>query len=305
VVAIDLLHHLLAPLNRSMNEAFTVEADADPPWLQALSEGDDVGYFGPGSAVWAVHGRKATVVAGLRALLLQVAHPAVAAGVVQHSAYQTDPLGRLSRTVAWLAVMTYGSRSQADAASSAIRRRHLPVTGLVASLDGQPSFYDAGEQDLLRWVHNSFTDSILTCHQTWESAHPVSADEYVGEWAAAGVILGLEGPPTTLNELRGQIDQTRPTLRSTEEGRAVIDTLRHPPLNSAAAREAYSILLAGAESTLPAWVCEIHGLRPSSPSVAGPAVTALVDAMDITVGDRSPARRRVDERLQRLGIPSA
>jgi uncharacterized protein (DUF2236 family) len=304
VVSIDLLHHLLAPLNRSMNVAVTGRVDADPPWLQALSEGDDVGYFGPGSAVWTVHGRKATVVAALRALLLQVAHPAVAAGVVQHSAYQTDPHGRLLRTVEWLAVTTYGSRAQADAASTAIRRRHLPVTGTVAGPDGQPAFYDAREQDLLRWVHNSLTDSILTCHQTWESTRPVLADEYVREWAAAGVMLGLEGPPTTMNELRGQIEQERSTLRSTDEGRAVIDALRHPPLGSAAARDVYSILLAGAESTLPAWVCELHGLQPSPPALTGPAVTALVHAMDIAVGDRGPARRRADERLQRLGIPS-
>ena len=303
-MALDLIYHLLAPLNRKMNEALTGEADASPPWLTALADGDDAGYFGPGSAVWAVHGTKATVVAGLRALLLQVAHPAIAAGVAQHSAYQRDPLGRLSRTVEWLTVMTYGSREQADSASAGIRRRHVPVAGVVTTPDGRQGRYRADDQELMRWVHDAFTESILTCHQTWESQHPVDGDAYVGEWATAGRALGLDAPPGSVTELHDQIDRARPALESTQESRAIVDTLRHPPLDSAAARDAYEVLLAGAESTLPYWACEIHGIRPLQPSLAWPPVEAMVEAMDQAAGHRSPARRRADERLRRLGIPA-
>ena len=49
----------------------TTQADDElPAWTRALAEGDDAGYFGPGSAVWAVNGALPTLVAGIRALLL-------------------------------------------------------------------------------------------------------------------------------------------------------------------------------------------------------------------------------------------
>ncbi|MFM9133925.1 MAG: oxygenase MpaB family protein [bacterium] len=303
-MALDLAYHLLAPLNRKMNAALTGDADASPPWLTALADGDDAGYFGPGSAVWTVHGTKATVVAGLRALLMQVAHPSVAAGVAQHSAYQRDPLGRLSRTVEWLTVMTYGSRKQSDEASAGIRQRHVPVSGVVTRPDGRQGRYQALDQDLMRWVHNAFTESILTCHLTWESRHAVDADDYVREWATAGTALGLDDPPRSTAALLRQIEQARSSLAATEESRAVVETLRHPPLDSAVARDAYEVLLAGAEATLPDWIREIHGLRPLDPTVVWPPVAAMVDAMDTATGGRSPARRQADARLQRLGISS-
>ena len=55
--------------------------DGRPPWVGKIEDGDDIGYFGPGSAAWAVHGGMPTMVAGIRALLLQTLHPGAMAGV--------------------------------------------------------------------------------------------------------------------------------------------------------------------------------------------------------------------------------
>ena len=72
---------------------------------------DDAGYFGPGSAAWAVHGSLPTMVAGIRALLMQALHPGAMAGVHDWSRYQEDPLGRLSGTVKWVLLVTFADRA--------------------------------------------------------------------------------------------------------------------------------------------------------------------------------------------------
>ena len=62
-------------------------------------EMSNAGLFGPGSLTWRVNREGVLLLGGGRALLLQVAHPLVAAGVAQHSNYREDPFGRLYRTL--------------------------------------------------------------------------------------------------------------------------------------------------------------------------------------------------------------
>ena len=57
------------------------DPDGQPEWVRQLEYGTDTGYFGPGSAPWAVHGSLPTLVGGIRALLVQALHPAALAGV--------------------------------------------------------------------------------------------------------------------------------------------------------------------------------------------------------------------------------
>ena len=75
-------------------------AHAAYPLEHSLSYPGDPGLFGPGSASWEVLGDVASFIGGIRALLIQAAHPEVVAGVSDHSSYEADPLGRLSRTSA-------------------------------------------------------------------------------------------------------------------------------------------------------------------------------------------------------------
>ena len=69
----------------------------------------DPGLFGPDSVTWRVIGDVATFIGGIRALLVQAAHQEVAAGVADHSRYQDDPLGRLSRTSAYVTATAFGA----------------------------------------------------------------------------------------------------------------------------------------------------------------------------------------------------
>src|SRR4029450_8540296 len=73
---------------------------------------DDVGLFGPGSLSWRVNGEVVLLLGAGRALLMQLAHPAVAAAVVEHSGFPDDALGRLMRTMDTTFAITFGDSEQ-------------------------------------------------------------------------------------------------------------------------------------------------------------------------------------------------
>src|SRR5579864_1810491 len=84
----------------------------------------DRGLVGPQSVTWKVHGHPATLIGGMRALLVQALHPLAMAGVAEHSDYRSDPWGRLHRTAAFIAATTYGTTAEADAAIARVHTIH-------------------------------------------------------------------------------------------------------------------------------------------------------------------------------------
>jgi uncharacterized protein (DUF2236 family) len=98
---------------------------------------------------------------GAAAVLMQVAHPLVAAGVGAHSNYRRDFLGRLSRTVNTPLAVVFGTGAQARAGLRRIGRRHIPVRGTAA--DGRT--YDARDPHLVVWVQVTL---VLTSLRLYE-----------------------------------------------------------------------------------------------------------------------------------------
>jgi uncharacterized protein (DUF2236 family) len=186
-----------------------------------MATGEDEGYFGPDSATWAVHGSLPTLVGGIRALLMQALHPGALAGVMQHSRYQEDALGRLAGTTQWLTVVTFGDRAAADRECARVRGLHRRVVGTYPTDAGQQA-YSASDPDLLRWVHIAFTDSFLATHRVWGGPIPGGEDEYVREWATAGELVGVENPPRSVAELTRQIADYAPVLRGDDAARQAI-----------------------------------------------------------------------------------
>ena len=186
-----------------------------PPWTRALADGDDAGFFGPGSAVWAVNGALPTLVAGIRALLLQTLHPGAMAGVHDWSSYNEDPIGRLDGTMRWIATTTFGDRRSATEASAFVARLHERVTGTYTDAAGVERPYSANDEELLRWVHDAFTEAFLGAHQTWGGPIPGGPDAYVREWAQAGRLMGVPDPPTTVAGLHAEMSASCARRRST------------------------------------------------------------------------------------------
>ena len=108
--------------------ALTGDPEGRADWIAAVDEGDDEGYFGPESPTWTVHAEMPTLVAGIRALLMQTLHPGAMAGVHDWSRYRTDAAGRLTGTIRWIVAVTFGSRAQADRESGRVRHFHDRVT---------------------------------------------------------------------------------------------------------------------------------------------------------------------------------
>lgn len=269
-----------------------------PAWTVALVEGDDAGYFGPGSAVWAVNGALPTLVAGVRALLLQTLHPGAMAGVHDWSRYHEDPLGRLDGTVRWIASTTFGDRRTAAAASARVARLHERVTGTYVDAAGTERPYSANDQDLLRWVHDAFTEAFLGAHETWGGPIPGGPDAYVREWAEAGRLMGVTDPPTSVAQLHAELDDFLREAKVDDRVVQAVRFIRKPGLPGFTGR-VYPILFGGAVASLSPRHRQLLGLRrPWWPAIT---LTRLLLAAGARVlGATSPSERNARERIARL-----
>ncbi|MEX1079508.1 MAG: oxygenase MpaB family protein [Homoserinimonas sp.] len=277
----------------------TGDDDGRPPWVDKIEHGDDAGYFGPGSAAWAVHGGIPTMVAGIRSLLLQALHPGAMAGVHDWSRYQEDALGRLSGTVKWLVTVTYGDTALARAETARVERFHGRVRGTYLDNAGNERSYAASDPELLRWVHLVFADSFLACHQLWGGPIPGGADQYVDEWATAGELLGVPDAPHSELELREGLDSFRSELKADERVADVVRFIRNPPLTRTM-KPAYRILFAGAVASLPRQYREMLGLRRTWL----PAVTAtrvMLWGIALVLDGTSSSEEAALRRIARLG----
>jgi len=297
----------IEPWRSRMLVMFSGEPDGRPAWVRAIDDGDDAGYFGGGSAAWHVHGSMATLVAGIRALLMQTLHPGAMAGVHDWSRYRDDPLGRLSGTIRWIICVTFGSTDQARRESARVGRFHDRVQGEYAAHDGASVPYSAHDAELLEWVHLAFTDAFLGCAEVWAPRIPGGADRYVAEWAIAGELVGVVDPPRSERELRDRLAALREAgvLRRDERVDEIVGFLRHPPLERAM-RLPYAVLFGGAVASLPKEFRQLLGLRrPWWPAITATRIALRV--VERVLGQKSTSEDAAQRRLARLraeGLPT-
>jgi uncharacterized protein (DUF2236 family) len=283
-----------------MLSAFTGTETGRPDWVQRIEEGDDEGWFGVGSATWAVHGGMATLPSGIRALLMQTLHPGAMAGVHDWSRYKEDPLGRLSGTIRWLISVTFSARAMAEEESSRVGRFHDRVRGTYTDAAGVERAYSAGDAELLSWVHVVFTDAFLGSHLTWGGPIPGGPDRYVSEWAKAGELVGVTDPPRSYEELKSQLVAFDPVLKSDERVAEAVHFIRSPGLPRAM-MPYYRILFAGAVASIPVEYRRRLGLRRAW----WPAITAtrlVLTLVGRILGSGSTSEDAARRRLARLGI---
>ena len=199
------------------------------------------GLYGPGSEAWALN-REAMLLlgAGPRALLLQLAHPQVAAGVADHSDFRSDPWARLDGTLRSYLRIVYGTRTAAQAEIRRLNELHRTITGPT---------YHARDPELSLWVHATLVDSTIVVADRW--LEPLSRERrasYYAETIPIGRAFGI--PPDLLPPdldafeayVRRSIGFGGP-VRVGAVARELADVVLHPPLGPVAPP------LAG----LPAW----------------------------------------------------
>lgn len=225
----------------------------------------DPGLFGPGSVTWRVHGDlPSMLVGGIAALLLQTLHPLAMAGVVDHSAYRTDPLGRLRRTAMFVGTTTFGSSPAAHAAIARVRAVHRRVRGTAP--DGRP--YDATDPALLTWVHTAEAWSFLRAYRRFGPLPlgAADADRYLTEMAVVARHLGADGVPTSVAAVRRYFDEVRPELVAGAQalsGAAFIVNVggQSMPAGPPGARAGQAVLVQAAIDLVPGWARAMLGLR--------------------------------------------
>jgi uncharacterized protein (DUF2236 family) len=120
---------------------------------------------------------------GGRALLMQLAHPKVAAAVDEHSDFRSHPVRRLRRTVRMTMAIVFGDRDTALAAARAVNQTHGRVRG---------QGYRALDPELLQWVHATLVDSALVTYGTFVKPLPArEREDFYQESKLLGEILGI------------------------------------------------------------------------------------------------------------------
>ena len=132
-----------------------------------------------------------------RAILLQLAHPLIAAGVADHSSFRAGPLtaaSRLHHTVRAMLSLTFGDPAAREATLERIRGIHRRVRGHLSEAVGPfpaGTPYMADDPELLLWVHATLLDSIpLVYEQLAGPLTPVDRDAYCLEAADTAIALG-------------------------------------------------------------------------------------------------------------------
>jgi uncharacterized protein (DUF2236 family) len=187
------------------------------------------GLFGPGTISWQVDRELVVLAGGSCALLLQAAHPMVAAGVIEHSTYATDPFGRLMRTLTSSFDVAFGPRSQAEATIRRVNAIHARVRGTLP--DG--GSYSAQDPEALLWVHATLVDTALRVYTRFvEALTPDQEQAYHAEAAQVATRLGVAigAIPVTIGELRGWMDEMVRSgrVRVTPAAREIAETVLHP-----------------------------------------------------------------------------
>lgn len=164
---------------------------------RAAASSPIAGVFGPDSLMWRINRDAIIFAAAGRALLLQLAHPWVAAAVADHSAALSQPIARFHRTFGVVFALVFGTVDQAMAAARRLHRRHCLVTGTLPTAVGpfkEGSRYCANNISALRWVYATLIDSALAAHELVRGE--LSAPEREQYYSESRIFAALFGIPS-------------------------------------------------------------------------------------------------------------
>jgi uncharacterized protein (DUF2236 family) len=207
-----------------MTEAAAIRTTAPQVTTNPADGALDLQPLGPDSLVWQLGFPRASLLLAGRALLLQVAHPTIGAGVRDFSNFRVDPWGRLERTVTSLLTQLFGGPA-AVVEADRLREMHRSING--TGFRGER--YQAREPTAYAWVHLANFDSVLAFHDRMGT--PIPGDDrerFYAEWRQAGRLLGIRDRylPPDLPSLAAHVDEmVATTLEDNETVRVLLETL--------------------------------------------------------------------------------
>ncbi len=228
----------------------------------------DAGLFGPGSVTWRVNREGVLLLGGGAAIILQLAHPLVAAGVSQHSNYRDEPWARLYRTLDMTTKIMFGPTPLAEDTARRLRHVHGLVRGETTESAGRfpvGTPYDSRTPDLRMWVHATLVHVSLLVYT-----------RYVG--------------PLSIGEQQRYYDEQMLLAEKFGVPR------EHQPATFAEFNEYFNAMLDSDETAVTDALLDVVDatLNPPLPRVARP----LVEALNLATVGMLPPRLRTE-----LGLP--
>ena len=226
-----------------------------------------------------VNRERVLLAGGQRALVMQLAHPLVAAGVAHHSDFPTRALARLRRTLDLSLTLIYGTPQEAREASEAIRAVHDRVSGQA---DGRT--YSANDPELLLWVNATLIDTTLAVYERFvRPLEDAARSRYYLETVEAAEAFGIPSGaiPRDLDAFRSYVDGMLEggELRATEDSRRLVRDVLSPPL-PLPLRVPTALLRQVTVAMLPPRMREMFDLRPGlvarTTLVAGSAASRIL-----------------------------
>ena len=278
------------PAKRAVRQKITeVFNDASKGERPVLRRADAL--FPPDSVAWKVNGDVTTMmIGGVSGLLLQMLHPAVLAGVWDHSDFRADMHGRLRRTAKFIAVTTYDHAGAGRAAIEKVNRIHSKLCGVLP--DGTP--YRVSDPELLAWVHVtetiSFLDAWIRYAEPWMPRS--EQDAYFAETARIGEALHADPLPRTRTEAEALIQSFRPKLRADARTHEVAAMVMRQTVGMPAVDIAAGVIMQAGMDLLPGWGRAMHAQPVTLPA---PLVRngALTTARFLRWAFEGSANRRV------------
>jgi uncharacterized protein (DUF2236 family) len=217
------------------------------------------GYFRTDSAIRRIGRESVLMLGGGRALLMQAAHPLVAAGIVDHSRYRDDPWRRLARTMTALYTIVFGTRADADRVGAMVQAVHAGVHGRR----GRAS-YSAADPELMLWVHSTLVDTGLAMYETYVGRiAPELAEGFYDQMKVVATVFGAPPeihPPTLADFWAYERRMLDSELRVGPDAVEVARSILEPPLPAPLRPAARALVLANI-GLLPAELREQYGLR--------------------------------------------
>ena len=253
-------------IRRRITDLFNDAAKGERPILRRADA-----LFAPDSVAWRVNRDIVTMmIGGVSGLLLQMLHPAVLAGVWDHSDFRSDMHGRLRRTAKFIAVTTYDHAEYGIAAIDRVRGIHDRIGGVLP--DGTP--YRVSDPALLAWVHVTEAISFLNAWIRYAEPDMPRADQdrYFAEMAVVAERLGADPVPHDRAAAEALIRSMHPPLRADARTREVAQLVLNQSVGAAMTDAASAVIMQAGVDLLPDWARQMHGLKtPPAPVVRGSA----------------------------------
>ena len=168
-------------------------------------------------------GAEAVLLAGGgRAILLQLANPAIGHAVADHSNFVADPLRRLRNTLTYVYALVFGTPEQVASVTAMVNQAHAPV---------RSESYDASDARLQLWVAATLYETATHIHERiFGPLDDEDADGVYREYATVGTALGMPASlwPVDRAAFRTYWNEQLPQLTVDDRVRTVSRQLLHP-----------------------------------------------------------------------------